>query len=336
MQTPPQTDTERELQQLGQSIDTYRTDLGLTKSSLLHTYPELGTDKTFTKIVNGDLTELKVEEKWLPQYRDAWSRIQSDDVTDQSGLITDLRGPTELCRSYLETRNERGNSRFILILGDSGVGKSSTIDVLKGKPYGNLILVVEACEVWKNKYGRGSAAPLLREIGKALGLRDLPSGRDKLKDVVVETLQSKRRCIVIEEAHHLCPEGVNIIKTLINLTPVIVIATAMPVLWDKLSGSRHAWAECKQLTGNRLAERIYLRLELADVRRFLDTRLAELNLPETLIEKAAIRLHTDAPHFGNMKFVATTVKRFLREIRAGQEPTLETFTNAIATEKKRR
>lgn len=334
----PETDPQRQLREIATAIETYRADLGMTKATLLRQYSELGTDKTYGKVISGDFAELKIEDKWLPAYQDVWSRIQSEEPDDASGLIADMHGPMELCRSYLETRNEKGNSRFILILGDSGIGKTTAIDILKAKPYGNLILVSEACEIWKNKYGKGTAAPLLREIGKSLGLRDLPASRDKLKDVIVETLNSKRRCLVIEEAHHLCPEGVNVLKTLINLTPVIIIATAMPILWDKLSGSRHAWAECKQLTGNRLAERIYLTLKLADVQRFLTARTSahDIQLAPEVIKKCAERVAAEAVHYGNFKFVACVAKRFLREIRAGQDADVSTFTNAIAAEKKRR
>jgi len=45
----------------------------------------------------------------------------------------------------------------------------------------------------------------------------------------------------------------HLLKTLINLTPVIIVATAMPILWERLSSSRQGWVECKQLTTNRLA-----------------------------------------------------------------------------------
>lgn len=335
-ETETMTDIERQLLAAARNIETYRADLGMTTAALLRAYPELGTDKTYGKITKGDLSELKVEDRWLPAYQHVWEQIQSDDTADDSELLADMTGPAELCRAYLETRNERGNARFILILGDSGVGKSSAIRVMKAKPYGNLIVDVEAAEVWKNKDGRGSAGPLLRALARKLDLRELPAGRDALLDAVVKVLQGKRRCLVVEEAHHLCPQGVNALKTLINLTPVIIVATAMPYLWDKLSGNRSAaWAECKQLTGNRLAERIHIQLTLADVKRYLAARLEDLGTSPDFVAKAAQRLHQDAPRYGNMKFVADVVKRFRREIRSGQDASLETFVNAMATEKKK-
>ncbi len=336
-QTPsPETDAARQLREAATAIETYRADLGMTKAVLLREYPELGTDKTYGKIIKGDFAELDIEARWLPAYKDAWDRMQGEDADDDSELLDKISGPVELCRAYLETRNERGNARFILVLGDSGVGKTSAIRALKAKPYGNQVFDLEATEVWKNKNGRGSSVPLLRALGRKLGIKDMPSGRGEILNVIVENLQGRRRCIVIEEAHHLCPEGINCLKTLINLTPSIIIATAMPVLWEKISGSRHAWAECKQLKGNRLAEVVHLQLTLADIEQYLTARLADLSPSKEWLEAACKRLLIDAPRFGNMSFVKSVVKRFKREVRAGQDASQETLASVIANEKKRR
>lgn len=333
----PETESERQLLTVAKSIETYRVDLGITVASLLRSYPELGTDKTYNKIVKGDLSELKVEERWLPAYQHVWSEIQNDDADDDSEMLSDMVGPVELCRAFLEVRNERGNARFVLLLGDSGVGKTSAVKIMKSKPYGGLVYDVEAVELWKSKAGRGTAVPLLRSIGDRIGMKDLPSGRDRLLNAVVNALAGKRRCLVVEELHHLCPEGINCLKTLINLTPSIIVGTAMPVLWDKLSGSRAGWAECKQLTGNRLAEVIHLKLRIEDIARYVRARLEGTEgITDEWLNKAAGRLLPDAVHYGNMNFVKAVTRRFKRDIRTGQEASLETFANAIAAEKKRR
>lgn len=325
---------EHELQSLARNIETYRTDAGLSKAVFLREYPELGTDKTYGKIVAGDFAELKIEEKWLPAYRHVWMQIEGDDQVHEVGIIQDLSGPRELCRAFLETRRERGNSRFILVLGDSGVGKSTALQIVKSKPYGQNAIEIEAIEGWKNRQARGSDMALLRALLRKLGVKQPPVSRDEMIQEVVDKLQGKARYLFIDEAHHLCPNGLNMIKSLINLTPVIVVATAMPILWERLSSSRQGWVECKQLTTNRLAEKIHLRLEKADVVRFLTETAPELDTGT--IGKAAVALLDDAPRLGNMKFVSAVVKRFKREIAAGQEATIETFINAIAAEKKRR
>jgi hypothetical protein len=141
---------------------------------------------------------------------------------------------------------------------------------------------------------------------------------------------------VIEEVHHLCPQGVNTLKTLINLTPVIIIATGLPLLWDKLAGSRAAWAECKQLTGNRLAERIELVLTRADVTAFVVRRLGEETATAAFLEKVVTTLAQEAVSRGNMKFVSKVCSTFQIQVGRGEDATAETFKNAIALEKKKR
>lgn len=332
--TLPPTGTAEQLRGIAKNIETYRTDLGLSKAALLRQYPELGSDKTNGKITEGNFDQLDVE-RWLEQYEHVWAQIQNEDQTGDE-LIESLAAPVELCRSYLETRNERGNGRFILVLGDSGMGKTSAVQVMKSKPYGGLIYDLEATDVWKDKQGRGTAVPLLQEIGERIGLKDLPSGKARLLKVIINKLKERRICLVIEEVHHLCPQGVNTLKTLINLSPVIIIATGLPVLWDKLAGSRSAWAECKQLTGNRLAERIELKLSKEDVSAFILRRLTEGVATEDFLNRAVPLLIQDAVSRGNMKFISKAVQTFQRQVSRGEDATLDTFKNAIALERKKR
>ena len=333
--TLPTTDASSQLLAVAKNIETYRADLGMQKAPLLREYPELGSDKTYGKIISGSLDQLDVP-SWLEKYQHVWNQIQHDEQGGDEGLIESLGAPVELCRSYLETRNERGNGRFILVLGESGMGKTSAVNVMKSKPYGGLIYDMEATDVWKDKYGRGTAVPLLQAIGERIGLKGMPSAKSKLLSVVVNKLKERRICLVIEEVHHLCPQGVNTLKTLINLTPVIIIATGLPVLWEKLAGSKAAWAECKQLTGNRLAERIELRLTPADVSAFLVRRLGESVATGEFTAKTAPLLIQEAVSRGNMKFISKAVQTFLRQVAKGEDATVETFKNAIAQEKKRR
>ncbi len=327
----PETDTASQLRAVAKNIETYRADLGMQKAPLLRLYPELGSDKTYGKIISGNLDQLDAE-SWFEKYQHVWNQIQHDEQGGDDGLIESLSAPVELCRSYLETRNEKGNARFILILGDTGMGKTTAIKVMQSKPYGGLMAVVEASDAWRGP--KGTAGPLLHAIGIALGMRGLPVRRDMLLNEVMLKLQGQRRCLVIEEAHHLCPQGLNTLKTLINLTPVIIVATAIPVLWDRVAGSKAAWAEVKQLVGNRLAERIVLVLSMEDVMGFLERRDTGLSAGD--LKKAAARLKEEARGFGNLKFIDRATARFKREVGKGQDASLDTFFNAIAQEKKRR
>lgn len=338
--TPTETanDNASELRRVATNIETYRADLGTPKAQLLRAHPDLGSDKTYNKIVAGDLAQLDIE-SWLEKYQRAWNAIQHDEQSADAGLIESLSAPVELCRAYLEYRNTRGNDRFLPVLGDSGLGKTSAVAVLRAKPYGGNIYELEACDVWKDKHGRGTAAPLLIAIAERLGMTDLPGGKSKLLKLVLNKLRERRICLAIEEAHHLCPQGINTLKALINLTPTFIIVTAIPLLWERLAGSKAAWAECKQLTGNRLAEKIVLTLNRGDVELCIADcardRVKAAALDD-LVKKTTDKLLSEAVSRGNLKFVSKVCASFAREVGKGQDADLGTFTNVIASEKKKR
>ncbi len=328
----PETDSLRQLSEAATNIDTYRADLGMTKAALLRQYPELGTDRTYNKIIAGDHTQLDLE-KWSDAYAHVWRQIKDADSSADDSLIPTLSGPVELCRSYLETRLTKGNDRFILIQGESGVGKTSAIQVMLGKPYGGLMVVVEALDVWK-KDNRNTAVPMLRAIAEELGIKDLPARRDAIMREVIAKLKGQRRCLVIEEAHHLCPQGLNTLKAIINLTPTIIVATAIPQLWDRLTSSRDTYMEVRQLIGNRLAERIQLTLSTDDIRALLLQRGVVLSAAE--LDAVTARLREAARGNGCLKFCAKVCARFCREVSKGEASSKETFITAIAREQKRR
>ena len=83
---------------------------------------------------------------------------------------------------------------------------------------------------------------------------------------------------------------------------------------------------------------IHLRLQKQDVVRVLETNLTDLAaaLAPKDMERAAAAILTEAVHLGNLSFVEAVVRRYRREIKAGQDHSFETLLNATAATKKQR
>jgi hypothetical protein len=104
----------------------------------------------------------------------------------------------------------------------------------------------------------------------------------------------------------------------------------MQTLWRRVE--RVAYEEVRQLTGNRLAERITLALHENDVQRVLEGRL---KLGKADLKKAVETCMKEAPLRGNHGFIREVCKR-AREQADGEPVTWEIFLNAITAQKYRR
>jgi type II secretory pathway predicted ATPase ExeA len=310
-----------ELREIAERIRDWQLAKQISDAAVVKRYTGLGSTKTYKRILEGDLKELDLE-KQLTNYRTVEALIDSlgDDDGEDEALYADISPTVHLSRVALETMRERGIARFILMLGDTGTGKSSARKVILEK-YGQRFLWIEATEVWND-----SPNSLLGAILSALGEKQLPLiGVDRL--IKVEgRLNESRIGIFIEEAHHMGVRCLNTIKTLINRTPGEFILLAKETLWAKLE--RAAYEEAKQLTKNRLAERIYIAgVTAADVKKILERRINWANGDM----KSAVKLVTDRAPLGNLAFAREVIKR-VNEMAEGEPVTIELFTTATTEE----
>ena len=139
----------------------------------------------------------------------------------------------------------------------------------------------------------------------------LPSGRVQRLEEVQARLSLSRRCLVIDEAHHLGPHCLNTVKTLVNTTPGEFILVAIPTLWNKLQA--HAYQEAKQIATNRLSERVKLTLEEADIRTYLAKRFPDAAAADLKVAAKIVR--PNALLAGNYAFVRD-VARELADLSA--------------------
>ena len=312
-----------ELQKLAQNIRTAQLEQKLSDSALCRKFTGLGSTKTYQRIREGkDLEELDLE-KWLLNYRAVWALIEGG-VADEEPCeeyYEDLTPVLKLKKAINGAMKASGNDRLVIMEADTGSGKSTSRKLIE-KTYGGRVVIIEACVAWND-----SPAALLAEILQTFGLKHPPQMTMKRLEQVLAALNSTRTCLIIEEAHHFGPKCLNMLKTLINKTPGEFVLLTLRTLWKRLE--REAYEEARQLTGNRLFERIKLdALHAGDVKKMLDRRckLAHEDLP------SATRMVTDhAQGKGNLAFVRDVCRRAV-EIANGDPVTLEIVNSAIAQE----
>ncbi len=311
-----------ELRRLGGQIKEYQTAKDLSDTAMVKKFPGLGSTKTYTRVVAGDLAELDLERQ-LNNYRAVWALIESvgQEETRSEELYDDLNPVLQLRKAVFEVFRETGNARFVLVEGDTGLGKSSARRLLIEK-YGQRLLWIEATSIW-----RDNPSNMLAAILRAMGVREIPMMPTARFDLAVQRLNETRVCVLIDEFHHLGPQCLNAVKTLINQTPGEFVGLAMPTLWHRLE--RAAYEECRQLTGNRLAERIKLTLREVDIARIINRRVPEAT--ETV--KQAVRMIMDrAPRYGNLAFVRDVCARVVELSDGTAGPDIECWSTAISQE----
>lgn len=323
------TASSRELQEIARAVEDFRLARpGLSKAELLRRYPALGDDRTYGRCLSGDTAELVVG-KWLIAYRQVQSLLELEpDVEDAETFYDDLTPAIELRTAFTDIARERGNARVIVLLGWPGMGKTTARMLLEEK-YGQRVLMVEATQAWQRAKGGGTDRPLLRAIGRRLGMASLPGAGDDLLEEVVTLLSASRRFLVIEEAHHLCPNGLDVVKTLVNRTPGEFLLIAHPRLWEKLESK--GYSQCRQLTTNRLGRKITLRLHKSDVAKFVDRRLPGMNGEAG---KATELIFKNAVSHGNFAFVRKAIRRTRSLMREKGEttPRLAVVSEAVNAE----
>ncbi len=312
-----------ELREKALAVKDYQEAKGLSFSQLRKKFPDIGSDRTFGKILKGELADLDLENQ-LSKYRSVFALIESigDDDDHEEQLYDDLWPVVQLRRVFIETMRESGNGRAIFLIGPSGSGKTCARKILLEK-YGSRLLKIEASAAWN-----GSPMAFLGAILIAFGEQNLPMVLVERLNKVIDKLRESRRCLVVEEAHHLGRVNLNVEVTIINQTDGEIINIAIDTLWKKLESA--AFEECRQLTGNRLAEVIRLGRDVreSDARKLLERRVNWANGDC----KQALRLVLDkAANFGRLAFVRDVCKR-VNTMADGEPVGIELFTSAVTEE----
>jgi hypothetical protein len=300
-------------------IRDWQRSQNLSDVQLLKKFPGLGSTKTFTRIVDGDLADLDIE-RWLMEYRQALALIEAlaEGGSDDEPLYDDLTTCARLRLAALDAMKEKGNNRLIIGLGGPGSGKSSAARVLAAK-YGSRIVLVEADETWKKNVNNFLAGML-----RALGVRDFPASADARWQRLLERLREGDRCLVIDEAHHMGVPAFNMVKSLLNQTNCQIILLALPVLFRRIEMA--AWEEVRQLTQNRLLERIrFDGIQASDIEKFIGRRCGWDNGE---IKRAAAAVKEPASRYGHLAFLKLVCRK-AKKLADGETVTLDHFLQAV-------
>ena len=277
---------ENELVETAAKIAAWGESHGMSRAQLVRNFTDLGSEKSFRDISGGQLEGYNAENQ-LTKYRAVYATME--ELANQGGeerIYDDLGTVVKIRRAFLGVVKATGTNRVLIVQGESGIGKTTAVGLLRGKYGTGRISYVEASDVWAD-----SPNAFLGAILRALGVTELPAGRVQRLEEVQSRLGISRRCLVIDEAHHLGPHCLNTVKTLVNTTPGEFILVAIPTLWGKLQA--RAYQEAKQIATNRLSERVKLTLDEADVRlylskRFQDASAADLKVAAKIIRPSAL------------------------------------------------
>ena len=316
----------KELKGIALQIRDYQTAHDLTDTALLKKFNGLGSTKTFGRICAGDFEDLDAE-RWLTEYRQVQALLDAlnGTETEEEPLYEDLTTCVRVRCAVTDAMKERGNARLVVIQGGSGSGKTYSIRALVNR-FGSKIVLCEADETWKESVQNALGALLL-----VFGIKEPPLATELRLKKLLEILNAKDCVLVIDEAHHLGPKPLNLIKTILNRTMTIVVLSAMDTLFRRLE--LNSFEEARQLTQNRLCERVTLGvLESRDVEAFLSNRLT---WESGELKRAVASTLGAARDKGQFAFVKAAVREARRKY--GKDPlTINEWSGIIAATLKKR
>lgn len=293
--------TTTELRSLAQRIEQFQLEQKWSDTRLLREVPQIGSSKPYRNILRGKLDELSIDAQ-LTKYRAALKRVEA--------LRTRTKRPEPEYRTFQNVTEslsaveaallENSLRRFVAIVGESGTGKSTVRRFITGQ-HKEITIAFEAHDHWGGSLrciaNAAVAAFNTARKGKVQCHPQIPT-------ITVENLiggiESQRLILLVDEAHHLGPRGINMLKSLINACPnLVVVAEFIPSLLKQLT--RNNFEECRQLFLNRMCEIVELPSPpAAEIRQLLENR--EVRLPEKCDEWME-SLAVEARSFGNWAFI---------------------------------
>ncbi len=329
-----QTDPVTRLRELAREAQAYQLERGWSDAETCREISNLGSTKTYKRILDDDddLAQLNIEVQ-LSNYEAAAEFIRARRASERpvEAEYDDFQNVSDSLAAVAGALQEPGIARLVIIKGETGTGKDTVKRALL-KRWKKAIVHLEADELW-----RESLNTPLAEMIKALGVRREGEGAEKFKmplypagrqELLLEELNKRKLVILVNEAHRMGPRGLNLITTIINKSPAVVVLLCIPALITRLFSN--AYEEAIQLIGNRLSEGVTLPTpQPNEIAVLLERRGLTFSDGETqnLATKA---LATEAPSYGNWAFILQFAREARRTNKGKGKITAEQFAAIIA------
>ena len=253
------------LRTLALEVQNYQTERGWSDARLYKSVASIGSTKTYKRILDhdDDLDGLSIENQ-LRNFETAVETVRILRQRDSAPELefADFDNIESSLAAVTRALSEESIARFVVIQGENGTGKDAVKNAIHRK-WGKLTTLVECTELWKE-----SAAVPLYDILTELDLRrrageksgdnfKMPNAPQARLELIVNGIGEDQAILLLNEFHHCGPRGINLVKTLLNRCPrLVIVAECIPSLLNRLIKS--SYEECIQLFGNRLCERVQL------------------------------------------------------------------------------
>ena len=302
-----------QLRSLAAQVRAYQSERGWSDTKLCKEIASVGSSKTYKRILDpsDDLEELNVENQ-LRNYQSAIEIIGALRKKDRPAEpeyedFTNVEESEAAVRRAIQ-EDEECVARLVIIVGPTATGKDAVKRHLLRK-FPNNTVAVEANDLWKSSPTTSHLAlyKALEIVKQGQGDAKTPRVPSELLAGIIEKLKSRKLILIINEGHHMGLPGLNMVKTIINTTPTVVVLICIPSLLTRLLGNNYD--EAIQLTGNRLAERVTLPTPPSEeILILLERRGVKFDAVETK-NSAAKLLEDEAPMYGNWRMVNQVARK---------------------------
>lgn len=320
----PTTEQHTELQQLARRVETFQREQKWSDTRLAREVPQIVSTKPYRNILKGVFAELNIENQ-LARYRAALKRIEAlrTKVKIEEPEYRSFQNITESLSAIEDALLEDSLARFVPIVGESGTGKSTVRNIVVAD-HKQITMSFDAHDHWNGSLQCSSNAAIAAyNTTRSGAIKAHPQRPTISVDNLIAGIGGQQLILFIDEAHHLGPRGLNMLKSLINSCPrLVVVAPFIPYLLKQLL--RNNFEECRQLFLNRMCQRVDLPSPPAEeIQQLLEAR--GVRLPENC-DAWMENLALESKSYGNWRFI----NKFCRAARAGEKRTMtaDDFTTA--------